>query len=364
MHTPMTVEQGPSEKIEGIAVLIPAWQPEPRLVTLIRSLLESIVGAIIVVDDGSGEDCTGIFQELTLLPRVHVLRHGVNLGKGRALKTGINYCLTELPDIRGIVTADADGQHTVADIVRVAEAMLAGEGSVVLGAREFAKDVPLRSKLGNVMTRHVFGFVTGTKIVDTQTGLRAFPRPLWRELMVVDGERYEYEMSVLAHVCRTGGKPLEVAIETVYIDGNKSSHFDPIWDSMRIYFVLVRFYFSSFISALLDLVGFSVALWFTHSVLIAVVVGRLNSLINFALNRRFVFHNRASIKGALWRYYLLVAVLGLISYGSILGLSHLLGWNVLAIKILVETLLSVVSFSVQRTFVFRGGSSDRNGPPA
>jgi putative flippase GtrA len=128
--------------------------------------------------------------------------------------------------------------------------------------------------------------------------------------------------------------------------------------------VLVRFYFSSLISAGLDLAGFSVALWLTHNLLIAVVVGRLNSLINFALNRRFVFHNRASVKGALWRYYLLAAALGLISYGSIRGLSHWLGWNVLVSKILVETLLSVVSFSVQRTFVFTGGSSDRNKPPS
>ena len=360
----MTEEQIPSEMLNDIAVLIPAWQPEPQLAPLIRSLLERISAAIIVVDDGSNGEHAELFRELSLLPRVHVLRHGVNLGKGRALKTGINHCLTELPDIKGVVTADADGQHTVADILRVGEAMLAGKGRVVLGSREFAKDVPLRSRFGNVMTRQVFGFVTGAKLMDTQTGLRAFPRAILPELLVLDGERYEYEMSVLAHVCRTGGKPLEVPIETVYIDGNKSSHFDPIWDSMRIYFVLVRFYFSSLISAALDLAGFSVALWLTHSVLIAVVVGRLNSLINFALNRRFVFHNRASVKGALWRYYLLAATLGLISYGSIRGLSHWLGWNVLAIKILVETLLSVVSFSVQRTFVFRGGSSDRNLPPA
>jgi len=349
--------------MHDIAVLVPVWDPEPKMVALIASLSECGFGAIVVVDDGSHVECVAIFEALKSFSGTHVLVHGVNLGKGRALKTGINYCLTDLPNIQGIVTADADGQHTVADIVRVADAMLSGHGRTVLGCRGFAEGVPWRSRFGNGMTRHIFGFVTGTTLRDTQTGLRGFPRALLPELMVLDGERYEYEMSVLAHICRIHGKPLEITIETVYIDGNKSSHFDPIWDSMRIYFVLARFYFSSFVSALLDLAGFSVALWLTHNILIAVVVGRLNSLINFALNRRFVFHNRASIKGALWRYYLLVAALGLISYGSILGLSYWLGWNVLAIKILVETLLSVVSFSVQRTFVFRGGSSDRNKAP-
>jgi putative flippase GtrA len=283
---------------------------------------------------------------------VHVLRHSVNLGKGRALKTGFNYCLSELPDMKGIVTADADGQHTAADIIRVAEAVR-GEWRVVLGSRRFAKDVPWRSKLGNVVTRQIFSFVTGTKLMDTQTGLRAFPRALLPELMVLDGERYEYEMTVLAHVCRTGSKPLEVTIETVYVDGNKSSHFDPILDSMRIYFVLARFFLSSIVAAGIDFFGFSVAFAATHNVLASVLVGRLSSLVNFALNKRFVFRNRASVTGTLPRYYLLATVIAGVSYGLISTLVTRAHWNVFAAKVTVDALLSLVSFSIQRTFVFR-----------
>jgi hypothetical protein len=78
------------------------------------------------------------------------------------------------------------------------------------------------------------------------------------------------------------------------------------------------------------------------------------------LNRSLVFHNQSSIKGSIWRYYLLASVIAVISYSSIRGLSSWLGWNVVAIKILVETSLSLISFSVQKTLVFGEGGSNLN----
>lgn len=165
------------------------------------------------------------------------------------------------------------------------------------------------------------------------------------------------EMTVLVHVCRLESKPLEVPIETVYIDGNRSSHFDPIWDSMRIYFVLVRFYFSAIMAAGIDFAGFSLAFAATHNVPLSVAVGRLSSLVNFALNRKFVFHNRASVSGTLWRYYALVAGIAALSYLLILTLTTHARWNVFIAKVTVDTLLSLVSFSVQRTLVFDRSAS-------
>lgn len=346
-------KQVSQQALNRLSILIPAWQPEERLSLLTRKLSAIGFGAVIVVNDGSDERHSALFEQLALLPRVHVLQHAVNLGKGRALKTGINYFLAELHDMDGLLTADADGQHTTDDIVSVAEAFIQAGGKVVLGARSFATDVPLRSRFGNGLTRHVFGFVTGTKLSDTQTGLRAFPRRLLPELIVLDGERYEYEMTVLAHVCRLEGSPIEVPIETIYLDGNRSSHFDPIWDSMRIYFVLVRFYFSALVAAGIDFAGFSVSFAVTGSLLPSIAIGRLSSLVNFALNKRFVFHSRAPVKGTLWRYYFLVAAIGSLSYLLIWSLTHYGRWNVFVAKITVDSLLSLVSFSMQRTFVFR-----------
>ena len=90
----------------------------------------------------------------------------------------------------------------------------------------------------------------------------------------------------------------------------------------------------------------------THDVLTSFVVGRLSSLANFLLNKRYVFHSNTSIGGSLGRYYLLAFAMAAVSYGSIRGLTGYFGWNVFAAKLGVDTLLSFASFAVQRTFVF------------
>lgn len=339
-----------------IAVLIPAWQPGDQLLPLVTSLNAAGISTIVVVDDGSGPDYRHIFDTLIPIASVRLLRHATNLGKGRALKYGLNFVATELHDIQGVVTADADGQHTVEDILHIVRALhesrLHESRSFVLGARSFRGAVPLRSRFGNSVTRYVFRLFFGCSVGDTQSGLRGFSRQLIPELLSLDGERYEYEMNVLARLCRRGLPPIEVPIETVYLEQNRSSHFDPIRDSMRIYFVLLRFYTSSLIAAAIDLVVFSIAFAMTQNLPFSFIVGRLSSLANFLLNRGFVFRSNASFPESLWRYYALVFVIGLLSYGSISILTGDLHWNMYASKILVETLLSLVSFSVQRTFVF------------
>jgi glycosyltransferase involved in cell wall biosynthesis len=336
----------------GIAVLIPAWQPEELLGALIRSLREYGCEAVVLVDDGSTLDRRAIFDSLSELSGVTLIRHAVNLGKGRALKSGLNFFLTNYPSYTGVVTADADGQHAVQDIIRVADELHRSASGVVLGARSLGGDVPLRSRFGNVLTRYIFRFLAGHKVSDTQTGLRGFSSSLVPELLDLPGEKYEYEMSVLAYLCRRRLPLLEIPIETVYIEGNRSSHFDPIRDSMRIYFVLLRFYASSIISAGIDLAGFSLAFALTKSIFTGMLAGRLSSIANYLLNRGFVFHSGLSIKASVWRYYLLAIALGTTSYFMILGLSEYFGWNVVVAKVVAETLLSLGSFALQKIFVF------------
>jgi glycosyltransferase involved in cell wall biosynthesis len=342
--------------LDTVAVLLPAWQPEPALVALAEELRAAGFGLVLVVDDGSHAAAQPVFNDLLALG-FPVLRHAVNLGKGRALKTGFNAVLADYPNIRGVITADADGQHTPADIVHtarsLAESIASTKPSPVLGVRGFDTDVPLRSRFGNELTRLIFGIVTGAHVTDTQTGLRGFPVTMLPRLMTLEGERYEYEMTVLTYICRHGRTPIQVPIQTVYIDSNRGSHFNPIRDSMRIYFVLARFYMSSIAAAALDFLLFSLAFFATHGLAVSIVVGRVSSLVNFALNRRFVFQNRGSFVSALWRYYALAAGIAAFSYGLIWVLTTRAHWNVFVAKLCIDTPLSLVSFSVQRTFIFR-----------
>lgn len=325
---------------------------EPGLAPMVCELSNAGFAAIVLVDDGMSPADRDDFQQLAAIAGVHLLHHVVNLGKGRALKTGINYLLKELPTIAAVVTADADGQHAIHDIVHVAHELLAHPSAIVLGCRNFSSQVPLRSRFGNRLTRLVFQYFSGRAISDTQTGLRGFPVALLPQILALPGERYEYEMTVLAQLSRMGVSILEVPISTIYIDGNRSSSFNPLRDSMRIYFVLLRFYASSIASAGLDLAFFSITWWATHHLLAAVAMGRLSSIVNFSLNRALVFRSGGSVPVALLRYYLLAVLLAALAYGSIKVASLTLGWNVVLSKIVFETLFSLVSFSVQRTFVF------------
>ncbi len=228
--------------LASVAVLIPAWDPEATLGALVSSLLAQGFGLIVVVDDGSRTECSHLFAELTAFARTEVLHHAENLGKGCALKTGFRHLLDSHPAMYGVVTADADGQHTPADVERIAYALLGSSSRPVLGSRAWERNVPLRSRVGNLLTRQIFRLLTGVSLADTQTGLRGLPHALLPELLALPGRRYEYEMVMLVHLCRSGQLPLEVPIATVYLENNRGSHFHPVWDSVRIYSVLLGFY--------------------------------------------------------------------------------------------------------------------------
>lgn len=226
--------------LSSVAVLIPVWQPGDPLLHLVSTLARAGFGAIVVVDDGNPHACTTLFAELAALPRVHILRHALNRGKGRALKSGIRYILREMDGIQSLITADADGQHLPEDILRVAHATWRADDRPVLGARRFSGSIPLRSQVGNLCTRYLFQVLTGHRLQDTQTGLRGLPRDLWPALIGIAGERYEYETAMLAELVRHGVHPVEVPIATVYHRGKHQSHFRPLKDSALIYRMLLR----------------------------------------------------------------------------------------------------------------------------
>ena len=74
-----------------ITALIPAYNPTERLVGIVRGLAESGFASIVVVNDGSDAGCDPVFAEVVTIGEVTLLRHAVNLGKGAALKTGLNH---------------------------------------------------------------------------------------------------------------------------------------------------------------------------------------------------------------------------------------------------------------------------------
>ncbi len=219
-------------------VLIPAYQPDDRLAAIVADLRLALPGSEeLVVDDGSGQPYHDAFRRAAEAGAT-VIGYGANRGKGAALKSGMRWVLAHRPGT-DVVTVDADGQHRVVDVVRVADAVR--PGVLVLGGRRFTGSVPARSRLGNAVTRWVFRLITGDAVYDTQTGLRGYGHDVMPWLLSVPGERFEYESNVLVRAGDEGIRIVEIEIETVYDPASYSSHFRPLADSWRIYRPLLAY---------------------------------------------------------------------------------------------------------------------------
>jgi glycosyltransferase involved in cell wall biosynthesis len=337
-------------------LVIPVFQPEPSLRPLVEALLQAPYPFVIVIDDGSSPEHRPLFEALAELPRVRVLTHAVNLGKGDALKSGFNEALVRHPDACGVVTVDADGQHLPDDVRRVADALCDAPDHLCLGVREFRGDVPLRSRLGNALTRQFFRLLVGGNLRDTQTGLRGIPAAMMADLLVSKAARYEFELEMLIRARKLDMPCRQIPIATVYEAGNLTSHFNPIFDSLRIYFVFIRFLASSMLTGLIDILAFSVAFQLGATILASAIVGRLVAgSFNFFVNERYVFRAQGSLLWPLTKYVLLVAALTAVSYQLIVGFVESFGLNVYLAKVSVEAFLFVVSFTIQRLLVFGPG---------
>jgi glycosyltransferase involved in cell wall biosynthesis len=336
-----------------VVVLIPAYRPNQTLAAIVEAVAASGIQAIVVVDDGSGLKFREAFDRVSAIPKVTVLRHAINLGKGAALKTGINFILCTHPSARGIITVDADGQHAPEDILKVCARFEQSPDSLVLGVRGFRRETPFRSRFGNQVTRFVMRVVLGHDLADTQTGLRAIPRTFAARLLKVAASGYEFEIEMLIAARHLGIQIAQKPIRTIYEPGNPTSHFQPLRDSMRIYFVLLRFSFIAVLTATLDNLLFYTIFRMSGSVIRAQAVARLGAVIfNYPAVRKAVFHSDVQHRVALPRYLLLVAVNVALSFAGIRLFSSVLPIGVVPAKLLAETLLFFANFAIQRDFVF------------
>lgn len=344
------------EAAAGHIVLIPAYQPGRHLIDLLTALRDHAspchATAVVVVDDGSGEAYQPVFVAAAAVAgNVVLLRHDINHGKGAALRTGFSYIAQHYPGY-DVVCADSDGQHSAQDILRVAR-RVAATRTTVLGVRAFTGEVPLRSRLGNSLTRWLVKSVTGLSLQDTQTGLRGYPADLVGWLLTVGGDRYEYETALLIAASRQGHRIEQLEIATIYLDANTASHFRPVRDSARIYAPLLGFAATSLLSFVIDTVVLLGIVALTGALLPAVLIARaVSSSGNFLANRYLVFRrSQRTLRGSAWRYWLLAATILAANYSVLASLTSA-GMPLLAAKVFTEAALFVTSYLVQRHVVF------------
>lgn len=224
---------------EKVAILIPAYNPSEDLIEFATELSNEF--KIIIVDDGSEEK--DIFIKLDAACCANIVTHLDNLGKGGALKTGFRHVLQNYSEIEFVVTADADGQHSIPDISKVLNYLDMSNNGITIGSREFGADTPIKSKIGNYTTKYLFWLLTGVKLNDTQTGLRVFPIDLLEHLVSLEGDHFEFELEVLVWCVVNQIKINEVFIDAIYFNKNEKTNFKPIIDSLKIYKVFWGYIF-------------------------------------------------------------------------------------------------------------------------
>jgi len=258
------------------------------------------------------------------------------------------------------VTADGDNQHRIEDVLACAAALEEHPDSLVLGCRDFsAPDVPPRNAFGNKATAWCFKKLCGIAVSDTQTGLRGISAAFVHDILDLTGERFEYETNMLLETKRRGIPILEVPISTVYIDDNATSHFNPLRDSISIYRLIFKFLWSGIASAGCDFLLFLLLerlfawLPLRDQLLIATVGARLcSSAVNYTLNKNYVFGSKAPIKSTMIKYYTLCALQMAASYGGVFLLTSLLKLPAALSKLIVDSILFLISFQIQRELIF------------
>lgn len=335
-----------------VVAVIPAYNPDETLLRLVDALGEHL--PVVVVNDGSRE--ASIFERLPAA--VTVLTHTVNRGKGAALKTAFRHVLEHYPEIVGVVTLDADGQHLPEDALKVVHRLLECPSSLTFGVRRFGGAVPLRNRLGNLITRLAVRIFLRIGLSDTQTGLRGIPRELLPVGLEVSFDRYEFEAEMLRRVKAAGIAFEEVKIHTVYFPhASRRSHFLPVIDSMRIYWALFRHALAGLTTAVFDFAVYLLALSLSGHVLTSVCAGRLSSLLfNFLLVKRFVFRSRSEGRREFLLYLLQVAVMAVVTAQLISVASVVFGLHPAVLKIPVDVLAYPLNFLLQRVVIFRASS--------
>lgn len=351
------------QPFEKIVVIIPAYNPDDRLLSLVDELLQNNFMQIVIVNDGSTEDGK-VFSALEKAGKVKIVRHHVNLGKGRALKTAFNYILNSFEDCIGVITVDADGQHKLSDIQRCAAKLSTCYlgNQIILGCRQFdsSHEIPLRSRFGNLCTQYVLRYLCNIRVSDSQTGLRGIPMSLLPSLLKVTGEGYEYETNVLLEIVNMGGALIEIPVETVYEDGNRRSHFNPIRDSFKIYTVIFKYSLASLVSVLIDNITFIFLSAYFSNIYIMTYAGRtITALFNFTINKKVVFKKKGNVIRQGLQYICLVIISGSISAFCVSTLHTLLGMEIVPLRLIVELILYFFNFYVQKNLIFIGGGNQR-----
>lgn len=211
-----------------IAVVIPVYNHREGVRPVVQRAL-SQCGTVIVVDDGSTD---GSADSVADLP-ITLVRLPRNGGKGAALLAGA----AEAARLGAthMIALDADGQHYPEDIPLFFQAIAQHPGTIIVGCRDFSvPNVPGSSRFGRAFSAFWMRVQTGARVVDMQSGFRAYPLRVLECLKLAE-PGYAFEVEVLVRAVWAGFEVREIDIRVYYPPPQERvSHFKALKDNVRI----------------------------------------------------------------------------------------------------------------------------------
>ena len=212
-------------------IIIPAFN-EASVISDVVADVRSVFDNVVCVDDGSRDDTA----ENAWRAGAHVVRHPVNLGQGAAIQTGVEYARAQ-PGARVFATFDADGQHRVADVVRMIDRLVRENLDIVVGTR-FAGSVPKNMPPLKRLALPVIAKLSRTSrqlgLTDAHNGLRVFNRTVADGLnLTMNGMAHASEIVVL--VIENDWRIAEEPVEILYTDYSMSKG-QPLVNGVNIIF--------------------------------------------------------------------------------------------------------------------------------
>jgi glycosyltransferase involved in cell wall biosynthesis len=217
--------------LKRVLVIIPSFHPPETLPELCQKLISLGFADILIINDGSPLQSGPIFRACEM-SGVRIIHHEKNLGKGEALRTGMEFVLKSM-DWESVVFCDDDGQHSPEDVEKVATRGVKENLSFIIGTRDIKK-MPLKSFIGNFVMTKLLSLQYGLTIPDTQSGLRCIKKDVLRLLVNIRSERFSFEIIGLIRLHQIGVKIHTTSIETIYFKDNKDTRFKTFYDSIDV----------------------------------------------------------------------------------------------------------------------------------
>ena len=330
-------------------ILIPSYEPDQKLIELVKNINKEKFD-IIIVNDGSNKEYTNIFNEVSKYAKV--ISYTTNKGKGYALKKGLSYIKNNYNENYIIITMDSDGQHRIEDAIKLSKYIEKNPYSLALGMRIRNNDTPLRSKIGNYITKLIYKLTTGLDVYDTQTGLRSFSNKLINKMLEIKGDRFEYEMNVLLECAKEKINIHEIKIKTIYIENNAHSHFKTIKDSYLVYKEILKFSLSSITSFCIDYLLYSILIILGLNISLSTIIARIiSATTNYIINKKIVFKSNNNKYKSLIEYIALASIILLL---NIIIINILVLYiNKFIAKLITELLLFIMSLIIQKKIIFK-----------